>query len=111
MTVDGGAGDREEFPRPGSSNDDRQWERIDVSRGSSSSMGADTSIFRSQFCLFEEAGGGSPWHAGNDVRRRGGGLLEKDMGGRETVARQNDLRGGCKNVEEHQDRVGERCGG
>ena len=74
-------------------------------------MGADTSIFRSQFCLFEEAGGEYSRPADNGFRRRGGGLLEKDMGGRETVARQNDLRGGCKNLEEHQDRVGERGGG
>lgn len=73
-------------------------------------MGANTSVFWSQFILFEEAGGESSWLVSNDFRRRGGELLEKDMGGRETIARQNDLRGGCKNLEEHPSRVGERSG-
>lgn len=74
-------------------------------------MGADVAFFRSKSVVFEKAGGEPSRLAGYDFRPRGGGLLEEEMGGRETFARQNDLRRGCKIPEEHKSRAGERGGG
>lgn len=69
-------------------------------------MGANASIFRSGFVLFEETGGEPSRLVSGELRARGGELLEENMGERETIARQNDLWRGCKNLEEHQGRVG-----
>lgn len=73
-------------------------------------MGADATFFRSKPVVFEEAGGESSRLASYNLSPRRGGLLEEEMGGRETFARQNDLRRSCKIPEEHKSRAGE-CGG
>lgn len=110
-TVNRGVSDGKEFPRSRTRDDYRRWKRIDADRGPPSSMGANASIIRPGFVLFEETGGESSSRlvVGHGLRARGGELLEEDMGERETIARQNDLWRGCEDLEEHQSRVGARC--
>lgn len=86
VTVNRGISDGKEFPRPRSHHDYRLWKRIDTDRGSSSSMGANASIFRPGFVLLEETGGKSSRLVSGELCARGGELLEENMGERETIA-------------------------